>query len=73
MPAGGVDLTPPHKLLSTEEIIRIAQLFVSQGVNKIRLTGGEPTVRKDIVELIGISIFHFYCKNRKNKRQFSNT
>ncbi|RIA96813.1 hypothetical protein C1645_796105 [Glomus cerebriforme] len=53
MPAEGIDLTPSHKLLSTEEIIRIAQLFVSQGVNKIRLTGGEPTVRKDIVELIG--------------------
>ena len=57
MPAEGVDLTPSHKLLSTEEIIRIAQLFVSQGVNKIRLTGGEPTVRKDIVELIGILNF----------------
>lgn len=54
MPAEGIDLTPSHKLLSTEEIIRIAQLFVSQGVNKIRLTGGEPTIRKDIVELIGI-------------------
>ncbi|CAB4432076.1 unnamed protein product [Rhizophagus irregularis] len=53
MPAEGIDLTPYHKLLSTEEIIRIAQLFVSQGVNKIRLTGGEPTIRKDIVELIG--------------------
>ncbi|CAG8641497.1 10801_t:CDS:2, partial [Funneliformis mosseae] len=53
MPAEGVDLTPVHNLLSTEEIIRISQLFVSQGVNKIRLTGGEPTVRKDIVELIG--------------------
>ncbi|CAI2188179.1 13790_t:CDS:2, partial [Funneliformis geosporum] len=53
MPAEGVELTPFHNLLSTEEIIRISQLFVSQGVNKIRLTGGEPTVRKDIVELIG--------------------
>jgi len=53
MPAEGIDLTPSHKLLSTEEIIRVAHLFVSQGVSKIRLTGGEPTIRKDIVELIG--------------------
>ncbi|CAG8643457.1 13278_t:CDS:2 [Acaulospora morrowiae] len=53
MPAEGVDLTPSHKLLSFEEIIRIARLFVSQGVNKIRLTGGEPTVRSDIINLVG--------------------
>ncbi|CAG8611656.1 2264_t:CDS:2, partial [Scutellospora calospora] len=53
MPAEGVDLTPSHKLLTTKEIIHIARLFVSQGVNKIRLTGGEPTVRKDLVDLIG--------------------
>ncbi|KAF0506691.1 molybdenum cofactor biosynthesis prote [Gigaspora margarita] len=53
MPAEGVDLTPSHKLLSTKEIVHLAKLFVSQGVNKIRLTGGEPTVRKDLVDLIG--------------------
>ncbi|CAJ0841044.1 5157_t:CDS:10 [Entrophospora sp. SA101] len=53
MPTDGVDLTPSNKLLTTEEIIRIAKIFVSQGVNKIRLTGGEPTVRSDIVELVG--------------------
>lgn len=51
MPAEGVDLQPDEKLLTTEEIIRIADLFVSQGVDKIRLTGGEPLVRKDIVPL----------------------
>ncbi|ORX74827.1 molybdenum cofactor synthesis 1, isoform CRA_a [Linderina pennispora] len=52
MPAEGVDLTPNERLLTTPEIIRLARIFVSQGVDKIRLTGGEPTVRKDIVELI---------------------
>jgi cyclic pyranopterin phosphate synthase len=52
MPSEGIDLTPNQKLLSSEEILRIARLFVSQGVTKIRLTGGEPTVRKDCVELI---------------------
>lgn len=57
MPAEGVDLTPSDKLLSSDEIIRIARLFVSQGVTKIRLTGGEPTIRKDIVDLVGEWIF----------------
>ncbi|KAG0633120.1 hypothetical protein HOY80DRAFT_897013 [Tuber brumale] len=52
MPAEGVPLSPPAHLLSTPEILEIARLFVSQGITKIRLTGGEPTVRKDIVELV---------------------
>ncbi|CAZ84324.1 unnamed protein product [Tuber melanosporum] len=52
MPAEGVPLSPPAHLLSTPEILEIARLFVSQGVTKIRLTGGEPTVRKDVVELV---------------------
>ncbi|CAJ0823944.1 12385_t:CDS:10 [Entrophospora sp. SA101] len=51
MPTDGVDLTPSNKLLTTEEIIRIAKIFVSQGVNKIRLTGGEPTVRSELGRL----------------------
>lgn len=51
MPADGVQLTPSLKLLSTEEIVRLAKLFVSSGVNKIRLTGGEPTIRKDIEDI----------------------
>lgn len=51
MPAEGTELTPSTKLLSQSEIIRIADLFVSSGVNKIRLTGGEPTIRKDIEEI----------------------
>ena len=52
MPEEGVPLTPDSKLLSTPEILHIANLFVSQGVTKIRLTGGEPTIRKDIIELV---------------------
>ncbi|KNC83650.1 molybdenum cofactor biosynthesis protein A [Sphaeroforma arctica JP610] len=51
MPAEGVDRQPRSQLLSTDEIVRLAELFVSQGVEKIRLTGGEPTVRKDFVQL----------------------
>ena len=58
MPAGGVDLTPKDELLSTQEILHIAKLFVDEGVDKIRLTGGEPTIRPDIVDLVRKL---FYC------------
>lgn len=52
MPEEGVPLSPPAHLLTTPEITYLSSLFVSQGVTKIRLTGGEPTVRKDIVPLM---------------------
>lgn len=52
MPEEGVDLTPSTQLLSSNEITELARLFVSQGVNKIRLTGGEPLVRKDVVDIV---------------------
>ncbi|XP_016195341.1 GTP 3',8-cyclase, mitochondrial [Arachis ipaensis] len=56
MPADGVELTPNAQLLTNAEILRLANLFVSSGVNKIRLTGGEPTVRKDIEDIcMGLS------------------
>lgn len=41
-----------EELLSFEEITRLARVFVSQGVEKVRLTGGEPTVRRDLPKLI---------------------
>ncbi|KAL7287709.1 hypothetical protein TKK_0018098 [Trichogramma kaykai] len=52
MPANGVPLTKKDKILSTDEIIQLSKYFIDEGVNKIRLTGGEPTVRKDIHEII---------------------
>lgn len=52
MPAEGVELSPKQHLLTTDEIILISKLFVDQGVRKIRLTGGEPTIRKDLVDII---------------------
>ncbi|SJX60095.1 related to Molybdopterin biosynthesis CNX2 protein [Sporisorium reilianum f. sp. reilianum] len=52
MPEDGVPLTPSANLLSTSEVERLAALFVSQGVNKIRLTGGEPTVRSDLPQIV---------------------
>ncbi|MFL6707310.1 MAG: GTP 3',8-cyclase MoaA [Massilia sp.] len=45
----------PHSaLLSFEEITRIASIFIAHGVEKIRLTGGEPLLRKDLERLIGM-------------------
>ncbi|XP_034480927.1 molybdenum cofactor biosynthesis protein 1 isoform X2 [Drosophila innubila] len=52
MPAEGVPLQPKSQLLTSEEVLRLARIFVEQGVRKIRLTGGEPTVRRDIVEMV---------------------
>ncbi|MFB4162306.1 GTP 3',8-cyclase MoaA [Alteribacillus sp. JSM 102045] len=43
---------PKDKLLSFEEITRLAKIFVSLGVEKIRVTGGEPLLRKDLPKLI---------------------
>jgi len=52
MPAEGVPLKPREEILSYEELLRLSTLFVSLGVDKIRLTGGEPLVRKDVVPFI---------------------
>ncbi|MBR0565746.1 GTP 3',8-cyclase MoaA [Azoarcus sp. L1K30] len=43
---------PRTQLLSFEEIVRVARVFVARGVRKIRITGGEPLLRKDIERLI---------------------
>ncbi|KAF7311128.1 Elp3 domain-containing protein [Mycena chlorophos] len=51
MPSEGVELSPNENILSNEEVLRLAGLFVKSGVTKIRLTGGEPTVRKGISEI----------------------
>ncbi|NRR30099.1 GTP 3',8-cyclase MoaA [Oxalobacteraceae bacterium] len=45
---------PHSSLLTFEEITRIARLFIAHGVEKIRLTGGEPLLRKNIEKLIGM-------------------
>lgn len=52
MPANGILLSPKSKLMTADEIYTIAKTFVAHGVNKIRLTGGEPLVRKDAREVI---------------------
>ena len=52
MPEDGISLTPKSNLMTADEIISIAQTFVNLGVTKIRLTGGEPLVRKDARDII---------------------
>jgi molybdenum cofactor biosynthesis enzyme MoaA len=52
MPAEGVDLLPNSQLLTSEEIYDLVRVFVEFGVDKIRLTGGEPLIRKDAVEIV---------------------
>ncbi len=44
IPEEGIDLQSSDKRLTNDEIVRIAKLFVSAGVDKIRFTGGEPLV-----------------------------
>lgn len=56
MPEEGLDWTPTEEILTQDEVVRLARLFVAEGVTKIRLTGGEPLLRQgleDIAEAIG--------------------
>ncbi|WP_299675393.1 GTP 3',8-cyclase MoaA [uncultured Tenacibaculum sp.] len=52
MPESGVVLSPRNQIMTAAEVIDIATLFVQHGVTKIRLTGGEPLLRKDFEEII---------------------
>jgi GTP 3',8-cyclase len=52
MPEEDYTFTPQAKLMQPEEIEQLAMLFVKEGVTKIRLTGGEPLVRKDAASII---------------------
>jgi GTP 3',8-cyclase len=52
MPEEDYEFTPSERLMQVDEIEAIAKIFVEQGVKKIRLTGGEPLVRKGADEII---------------------
>ncbi|MDP3469334.1 MAG: GTP 3',8-cyclase MoaA [Daejeonella sp.] len=52
MPEEDYEFTPHSRLMQPDEIETLARLFVDNGVNKIRLTGGEPLVRKDAADII---------------------
>ncbi len=52
MPDEDYDFAPASRLMQTSEVERLARIFVAEGVTKIRLTGGEPLVRKDAANII---------------------
>lgn len=52
IPQSGVSFRPKPALLTADEILRLAKLFVENGISKIRLTGGEPLAREDIVSIV---------------------
>lgn len=52
MPADGIALSPKASLMTADEIFAIAKTFADNGVDKIRLTGGEPLLRKDFPDII---------------------
>ena len=52
MPVEEMEWMPQSKLMSAQEIVQLAEIFVSLGVKKIRLTGGEPLVRKDFGQIL---------------------
>lgn len=52
MPAEGVPWLPGATMLSTDELVRIARVGVALGITEIRLTGGEPLLRPDVVEVV---------------------
>jgi cyclic pyranopterin phosphate synthase len=53
MPAEGMDWMPRSEILSFEEIERVVRLLVDLGVRDVRLTGGEPLVRREFPALVG--------------------
>ncbi len=52
MPEEGIQLSPKSHLMTYEEIYTIAKVFADHGVRKIRLTGGEPLIRKDFTTIL---------------------
>lgn len=52
MPAEGIDFVKNDKLLTIDELSRLSEIMVDQGIDKIRITGGEPFVRKDLMVLL---------------------
>ncbi len=54
MPMRGLEFVPNDELLSPTEIATVARAATETGFRKIRLTGGEPTLRRDIVEIVSL-------------------
>ncbi len=52
MPAHGIDVMPKDEVLSFEEMERLLRLVCAMGITKVRITGGEPFVRKDLIQFL---------------------
>jgi cyclic pyranopterin phosphate synthase len=52
MPAEGLQWLPRDEVLSFEEIARLSRVLAAMGVSEVRLTGGEPLIRRDLPELV---------------------
>ena len=52
MPEEGLKFFPKDKIMSQDEIIQLVQNFAKMGITKVRLTGGEPLLRRDLPEII---------------------
>src|SRR4051812_30451594 len=52
MPQEGIDWLSRNELMTYEEMLQICSLLVKMGIEKIRITGGEPFVRKDIMKFL---------------------
>ncbi len=52
MPSEGINFAPNNALFTIEELSKLSSILVSQGIDKIRITGGEPFVRKDVMVLL---------------------
>ena len=52
MPEEGINFAKNDKLFTIDELVKLSEIMVSQGIDKIRITGGEPFVRKDLMVLL---------------------
>ncbi|QLL70027.1 GTP 3',8-cyclase MoaA [Lactobacillus sp. 3B(2020)] len=52
MPKEGLPFFPDNRVLSQDEIVQLVKNFTEMGINKVRITGGEPLLRTDVVEII---------------------
>lgn len=53
MPEEGINYMPKAELMTYEEMLRIVRMMVGMGIQKLRITGGEPFIRKDMMDFLG--------------------